>query len=97
MPSVNPPASESCGIGGPDDYLDFSEQHHDVRFGSLADLFGNDRRMSASAGKADVRISSVTMPAFCVSVGYVRGTGDIGHTRPAEGGPTTGFQKKSEK
>jgi hypothetical protein len=23
-----------------------------VRFGSLADLFGNDRRMSASAGKA---------------------------------------------
>ncbi len=24
------------------------------RFGSLADLFGNDRRMSASAGKADV-------------------------------------------
>jgi len=55
VPSVNPPASESCGIGGPDDYLDFSEQHHDVRFGSLADLLGKFSLMSASGWKAAIR------------------------------------------
>jgi len=45
--SYSLPALGLCGIGGPDDYLDFSKQHHDVRYGSLADPFDNNSGMSA--------------------------------------------------
>ncbi len=31
----------------------------DVRFGSLADLFTNDRRTAAFGGKADVKIAKI--------------------------------------
>ncbi len=52
--SYSLPALGLCGIGGPDDYLDFSKHHHDVRYGSLADLFANISPMSGFERKADV-------------------------------------------